>query len=431
MKIAYFTPVSPQKTGIADYSEKEVIPYLSRYVDIDIFIDKNVRPNNEYLKGKFNYFSYTDFEKLKNDYDVALYQMGNNRLHEFIYNTLLDYPGITVLHDIYLHGFFRSITLASGYKKRYLDEFYYCYGETGLQTAKNAIKSDLFPEFDYPLLRRILDYSVGVICHSEFGIHKVLKEKPDSICTKIQQPITILQEIDKINLLNIENIRKDLFITDKYPVITSFGFISAHKRYPVIIRTFKEFLKYYPNAVLFLVGEDLMDIQKFVNEMGLKDSVITTGYVSHDRILEYLAISDFCINLRYPTAGETGRSVLQIMAAEKPVIVSNVGWFSELPGECCIKIDVDSFEEDVLLESMKVLAYNEGLREQIGKNALQYVRCEHDPEKVARNYFSFIRSTLNGDEILLHAASCALADLGIEETDSQIISSLALNLIRM
>jgi glycosyltransferase involved in cell wall biosynthesis len=124
-------------------------------------------------------------------------------------------------------------------------------------------------------------------------------------------------------------------------IITSFGFITHHKRYPILLDAFREFLKDYPNSTLLLVGEDLMGIDKLIEEKDLKGKVIKTGYVPFEKVIDYLISSDFCVNLRYPTAGETSRSVLQIMAARKPVIVSNVGWFSELPDNCCIKIDVE------------------------------------------------------------------------------------------
>ena len=93
MRIAFFTPVSPQKTGIADYSEQEILPYLSKFCDIDIFIDENVQPSNTYLINNFNVYPYSDFPSLKKNYDIPVYQMGNNPMHQFVYDTLERYPG--------------------------------------------------------------------------------------------------------------------------------------------------------------------------------------------------------------------------------------------------------------------------------------------------------------------------------------------------
>jgi glycosyltransferase involved in cell wall biosynthesis len=425
MKIAYFTPVSPQRSGISDYSELELIPHLSRLMEVDVFIDKNVNPTNKNLKEHFNIYPYTEYEKLKDSYDIAVYNMGNNSLHEYIYNTLLKSPGISILHDIYVHGFLWNISLARGKADRYIDEWRYCYGDRGVQIAKTAIATGNYPDFEYTLTKRIIDNSLGVICHSDFGVSRVLDEGATYNITKINQPFTVSDKHLNMKLQDIEALKEKLGLKDKGPIITSFGFISAHKRYPILVRAFKRFLKRYPKAKLLLVGEDAMGIQKMVSDLDLSRAVMATGYVPHSRLLDYLAASDFCVNLRYPTAGETSRSVLQIMAAEKPVIVSNVGWFHEIPDRCCLKLDVDSYEEDMLVEYMDLLASDEMVGKTIRKSAQAYVEEVHNPEKAARDVYSFTKGVLNGDETILGRVSAELAGLKIDETDDELIGYIS------
>lgn len=424
MKIAYFTPVSPQKTGIADYSERELLPYLSKYAEIDIFIDKGIKPTNPEIIRNFHVYHYAEYESMKDQFDIVLYHMGNNEFHEFIYNYLIKYPGITILHDIYLHGFLWSCSISRGDKERYLNEFEYCHGLNGLMTGKEAVETGVYPEFKYPLIKRITDKSYGVICHSEFGVEKIMESNSEVFVAKINHPLRIPEEIKVIDQINTELLRKDLGISNEQRVITSFGFISAHKRYPILLSVFKRFLKEYPDSILLLVGEDLVGIDKLIYDLNLEKSVRTTGYTPFNRIIDYLALSDFCINLRYPTAGETSGSVLRIMAAGKPVIVSNVGWFSEIPDSCCLKVDVDSYEEKTLLECMKALAGDEQLRKTIGRNAQRYVIKEHDPDKISNEYYKFINNILNCKELIVHDVSEKLIDLGIEETDDEIIRSV-------
>ena len=421
MKIAYFTPISPQMSGISDYSERELIPHLSKHVDMDVFIDKNVTPTNMNLKKCFKIYPYTEYDNLKDDYDIAVYNMGNNSLHEYIYNTLLKDPGITILHDIYLHGFLWNISLARGNAERYIDEWRYCYGDRGVQIAKAAIATCNYPEFEYTLTKRIIDHSLGVVCHSDFGIRRVFGKGVNTNITKINQPFTVSDEHLNMSRSDKETIKVELGLKDRSPIITSFGFISAHKRYHILLKAFKRFLKRHPRAALLLVGEDAMGIRKTVSNMGLSEAVTVTGYVSHSRLSDYLATSDFCVNLRYPTAGETSRSVLQIMAGEKPVIVSNVGWFCEMPDRCCLKLDVDSYEEDLLVEYMDLLASDETVRDTIAKSARAYVAEVHNPEKAAWDFYDFIKGVLNGDETLLGRVSEELAGLKVDENDDELI----------
>jgi len=426
MKIAYFTPVSPQKTGIADYSEKEVLPHIKDYMDIDIFIDRNVSPTNSFTLENFNVYNFNEYKKNIGTYDTAIYHMGNNGFHKFIYDSLIKYPGITVLHDIYLHMFLGHFTLLKGGGDRYIEEFKYCYGDFGAEIAKKAITGDIWvniKEFDfkYPLVKRIADSSLGVVCHSDYGLKRVLGECDPAIVKKINQPITISNKCCNNQHSELKKIKIRLKLAKKWPIITSFGFISPHKRYDVILRSFKNFVRVYPGAVLLLVGQDSMGITRLISDLNLKESVVITGYADYNDVLDYLAISDFCVNLRYPTAGETSRSVLELMAAEKPVIVSNVGWFSEIPDNCCLKVDVDSYEEDILLEYMNLLASDEGVRNLIGKNAKEYVVTEHDPQKIARDFYIFIQKILDGGEYTLNEVSKVLADMGVKDDDTEII----------
>ena len=427
MKIAYFTPMSPQRTGIADYSERELLPYLSRYCEIDIFIDTGVKPTNDYIKSRFRIYPYLGIDKQLYEYDCILYHMGNNPYHEFIYNTSINYPGIIILHDVFLHGFLWNISLNKGNKRRYIEEFEYCYGEKGTRIARKAIETGVFPDHDYPLIKRLLDKSIGVICHSEFGIKNVLNERNDSVVTKICHPLTIPPEIKNILNLNVDEIKLKHKLEHRFPIITIFGFIFPHKRIDVILTAFKKVLRQYPRAVLLLVGDDCMNIDKIILQKGLQNRVLKTGYCSLEKIIDYLAIADFCVNLRYPTAGETSGSVLRIMAAKKPVIVSTTGWFSELPNECCIKINVDESEEKMLFESMVRLASNEELRDTMGENALEYVQKYHDPEEIAGEYYEYIESVLNGSELLSSIMGMELAQIGCSEDDVEIIDSLSNN----
>jgi len=419
MRIAFFTPVSPQKTGISDYSEQEILPYLSKFCNIDIFIDENIQPSNKFLINNFDIHPYSDFPSLKKNYDIPVYQMGNNPMHQFVYDTMEQYPGIVVLHDIFLHGFLWNISLSKGDCKKYIDHFKYCYGEKGVNIAKIAIDTGVYPEFEYPLIKKIIDRSLGVICHSEYGINQIMKENKESVVKKINQPYTVLYEEGNMN--SYFKIKTDLKLTKFFPIITSFGYIFPHKRFNIILKAFKKFLERYPNAILILVGEDMMNINQMIVDHALTKSVIQTGFASQSLAQQYLDVSDFCINLRSPTAGETSRSVLQIMASQKPVIVSNVGWFSELPDNSCLKVNVDEFEEDTLLEYMVALTSNEKLKNALGKKARDYVIKEHNPDKIAHDYYSFIKNILDCNEYIMNTLSGRLYEMGINENDNLLI----------
>ena len=79
MRIAYFSPLNPQPSGISDYSE-ELLPYLAAEAEITLFVD-GFAPANAEIRAQFSYHDYRhDPAALKtlSDYDAIVYHMGND-----------------------------------------------------------------------------------------------------------------------------------------------------------------------------------------------------------------------------------------------------------------------------------------------------------------------------------------------------------------
>lgn len=424
MKIAYFSPLSPQKSGITDYSEKELLPFLVKSMEVDLYIDDGIIPDNPYIINNFNILSYKEISKKVEDYDAILYHIGNNAMHANIYKTLLKYPGIVILHDVYIHGLISGMTLLKGKKKDYINEFAYCYGKNGSDIAKNAIKSGVYPDFEYPLIKRIVNNSKAVIVHSQYAKGIVLKESPGTLALKINMPISLHTEVH-----HVDELRKRHNIGHDDIIVSSFGYIYTHKRLHVVLTAFDEFHKLYPNSKLMIIGKTLgahhhTDMDKL--KVKLKKYIIETGFVPSEELSDYLSIPDIFINLRYPTAGETSISALKIMGSGKPVIVSDVGWFSELPDNCCLKVDVDDYEEELLLEYLKVLASEEKLRRKIGENAQNFILKEHNPDKITQEIHKFILEVVKETQLsVIKDISYDMADIGIHENDTFIIQNIA------
>lgn len=394
MKIAYFSPLSPLKSGIVDYSEKDLLPFLKKYCEIDLYIDDDYNPTNHDTTSNFKIYNYKKFANNADKYDVILYHIGNNPLHEYIYKTLKNYPGIVILHDLFIHGLIYGTTLAKGDKFGYINEFFEMYGTEGKQLAESNINNQNFEqvEFKCPFIKSILNHSKGVIVHSVYGKRIILSENINVDIKLINSPVIPFSSLvmDSTKTRNRLKLNKDTLI------ISSFGFISHHKKITTALKAFKKFHQEYPNSAFLVVGEDNIRLKNFINDLDIK-SVIQTGFVSFKKMHEYMQVSNICVNLRYPTAGETSASALRLMSMGKPVIVSNVGWFSELPDNCCAKVDIDNFEEDLLLEYLKVLASNKKLRIKMGENARCFVEKEHNCEKVAREYYHFMKEVLKGN----------------------------------
>src|ERR1039457_7431121 len=72
MRVALFSPLPPCRSGIADYSET-LVEHLKPLVDLEVFADGD-RP----------------FDPSR--FDIALYHLGNNPHHGFVYEAALRHP---------------------------------------------------------------------------------------------------------------------------------------------------------------------------------------------------------------------------------------------------------------------------------------------------------------------------------------------------
>ena len=108
MKIAWFSPLSPQPSGISDYCE-ELLPALARHAEIDLWIDPAWKPDKTAINERFPIYPYTESSFPAEKYDQLVYHMGNDYgSHRFVHQALSRHPGVVVLHDLVLMGFYAA-----------------------------------------------------------------------------------------------------------------------------------------------------------------------------------------------------------------------------------------------------------------------------------------------------------------------------------
>ena len=105
------------------------------------------------------------------------------------------------------------------------------------------------------------------------------------------------------------------------------------------------------------------------------------------KIWNAAAATDACVNLRYPSAGETSMIEIQFMGIGKPVLVSNSEETSRYPEDACLRVDCGATEEEMLTEYMLSLRLLPELGATIGRRAAEHIRLRHSVEHVARLYW--------------------------------------------
>jgi len=103
-------------------------------------------------------------------------------------------------------------------------------------------------------------------------------------------------------------------------------------------------------------------------------------------------------------------------------VVSDVGWFSELPDDVALKIAPDGDEVATLAAALEVLATRPDVRDAMGAKAEELARGEHAVERVAERYVAALERTLGGaavDDTDIREVSTAAADVGISADSAE------------
>jgi glycosyltransferase involved in cell wall biosynthesis len=395
MKIAYFSPLNPQKSGISDYSET-LIPSLSKHCEIDLWVS-GIKITNKHLKNH-KIIDYIKNKKLADklaDYDAIVYNIGNNpHFHASIYDVLLKHPGFVILHDYVLYYLITGYYLDYlGDKANYIKEFYYNYNQDGIDAAKEILRDRTPPlQFRcperYPLVKRIIEAAQGIIVHSETTRNSLIQQGASASKIKKINHINFYNEKQKPGPSEIIYLRAKYGVTEEDTLVASFGYIAPTKRNLEIVKAIKLISLRMNYKIKYLMVGDGQYIDGLLN-----DNIKKTGFTSLGEFEKLLYCSDIIVNLRYPSMGETSGTLIRALTAGKACIVTDDAWFSELPDNAVIKIPFGAKEMPSLIEALILLIESADERKIIGNNARDYALKYHDPSKISSELYHFIKDS--------------------------------------
>jgi glycosyltransferase involved in cell wall biosynthesis len=390
LKVAYYSPFPPSRSGIADYSAL-LVPELRERVEEVVL----TRPG-----------------KRLPDADVSLYHIGNDPdAHGWILDALRRRPGIVVLHEFVLHHLIAGTTLGRGDAQGYFDAMERELGVIGrllaLGVADNLLPLlwETQPE-RFPLAGTVLDLADGVIVHSRYVEGLARAAGYDGRLWRIQHPAW---PEDSVAPADVHG----------EPLVGCFGNLNINKRIPQLLEAFALLRERRPGARLLLAGAaaERFDLDRRLERFALGDGLVREEYLPEERMWSLMAACDVLVNLRSPTMGETSGAVIRGLSLAKPMLVSDVGWFSELPDDVALKIPVDEFEVETIAAAIEFAAERAAV---VGSAAREFVRREHDLARVADAYTRALEQAAGGDgaiDAALWSIAEAAADVGIDEVE--------------
>jgi 2-polyprenyl-3-methyl-5-hydroxy-6-metoxy-1,4-benzoquinol methylase/glycosyltransferase involved in cell wall biosynthesis len=426
LRLAYFSPLTPQRSGISDYSE-ELLPHLARGAEITLFVD-GFAPANRELVARF---PVRDFAREPSalrslaEFDAVVYHLGNDhRYHAGILEAMWEHPGVAVFHDFALQDFFLGLARERSDLRLYLEEVAACHGEAARREATEALArggapSILASPVEFPLNRRVARAAEGIVVHSEWSRARFREVAPGVPVAHIQMPVRpiIAKRHDEAD--------------DGEVRIASFGLITPGKGIEHALRALSA-LKGSHRFRYTLVGEPnpFFDVRELVRRYRMDDRVEITGHVTLAEFERRIAETDIALNIRERTVGETSASLCRIMAAGVCAVAADVGWYSELPGDCVVKIPLGPHADALLAAYLERLIEDSNLRRRIGENARRHALAAHAPERAAADYLAFINQVIarRPRRKLVASVSTELAALGLGAHDEEFMRAVAADL---
>lgn len=433
LRLAYFSPLNPRRSGISDYSE-ELLPHLAREAEIDLFVE-GFKPSNPELTGQFRWFDYRaehDALSRLGTYNAVIYHLGNDhRYHAGIYDAARAFPGIVVLHDFALHTFFLGLAQARENINIYLDELEACHGaQVRSQVEELLRRGRTSPAQEqavlFPLNQRIARNAEALIVHSEWSRSRLAAITPAVPIAKINHHV--LPEDTRPRSPSAQEEQRQGRIE-----IASFGHITTEKGIERILRVLASLAQSFDFHYTLVGQPDGFDVSASVKAYGLSGRVTVTGHVSMEEFKERIKACDIAVNLRERTVGETSGSVCRVMAAGVPAIVSNIGWFAELPAEAVLKVDLGENADAMLRAALHKLMDDAPLRAQLGINARRFVANEFAIEKSAESYLTFIRDvvTKRTRRRFIRKVATEMSLMGIQPADADLLRSVSGEIARL
>jgi glycosyltransferase involved in cell wall biosynthesis len=251
-----------------------------------------------------------------------------------------------------------------------------------------AIHGGIFYESKLPISKSIIemekDWFDRVLVFNNFS-HDLARKagfKEEKIVV-IPNGVEV-ETIDKVKPLNLVGDPKIIYV----------GRLEKIKGIDILLKAFSEFIKNFPRAVLYIIGEGSLrsSLQELARKLGIQNNVVFQGFIPPPTVWRYYKSADAVVLPSY--IENFSIALLEAMASKAATIVSDA------PGNTCI---IKNGETGLifprgnwreLAAKMANVILDNNLRRRIINNAYQLVKNEYDWKKIALRYHETFQSIL-------------------------------------
>lgn len=388
-RLAFVSPLPPERTGVADYSA-DLLPALAEYYEIDVVVAGSLDVYSQSSQA-INLRDVAWLRANASNFDRVVYQMGNSPFHHHMLSLLQEVPGVVVLHDFFLGDLFAWMEMHNREPHEWTKSLYESHG---YGAVKNRFKVANAAKSRFPANWGVLKYARGVIVHSEFARNLGLQWYGNKVADSWEvipllrsQPIKIDKKVARERL----GIEANIFL------VCSFGYLDETKLNDRLIKAWLDSNLAADQACnLVFVGENNggsygSDLRRIIGDKG--NNIRITGYVDHETYNLYLAAADCGVQLRKDSKGESSAAILDCMNYGLPVIANAGGTFSEI-NSSAIQFIAQDFSNQELVNGLEIIKKEPELRLEIGSKASAIILERHSPKKCAERYMLAIEKFL-------------------------------------
>ena len=391
-RMAYFSPLPPEASGISDYSA-ELLPELARHYCIDVIVDQS-RVSDPAILANHPVRSPEWFNQHAHEFDRIIYHFGNSHFHSHMFDLIREHPGIVVLHDFFLSGIVAHRDVYDEDPGGWARALFELHGWPAVaHRFKATDTADVV--WLYPCNMAVLQNALGVIVHADFSRKLARTYYGEGVggdwalIPHLRRPNTSFDRAAAREVLGLG--------TDDF-VVCSFGILGPMKMNDRLLKAWLDSpLASDPHCHLIFVGENgtgtySQDLERRIRAARSAGRIEITGWVDQAAFRQWLVAADLGVQLRTLSRGETSGTVLDCMNVGLPTIVNANGSMAELPSDC-IWLMPDQFSDENLVEALATLHADPIRRHDMGARAR--ADCEpSQPAPLCRRLYGSHRSGL-------------------------------------
>ena len=383
MKIAWFSPLPPEHTDIANFTQR-LVRDLERSFETTLFTETPTGfrepASGAAYPAELGGIAPALLPRL-NALDLPIYHLGNNPVF-FSHTWFLSQrkPGLVVLHDLKLHHFFEGI-----YRERLGDQAAYLrwmrryYGhlgyEAGLAYWRQEISIDFMAEH-FPMTEWAIQGALGVVVHTAHA-HEIVRTLTDA--PVVLAPLPYAPQVSPSTTTTNHAANPAPFSPANRVRLVIFGYLNVNRR----VVKFLTALAAMPERESFdvnILGTVFhrADVEAAIDTLSLRERVKLHGYVAEKALENALEHADLAINLRYPTMGEASGSQLRLWDHALPSLVTETEGYADLPADAVFFVRPEHEALDIQMHLRRLLTQPAVFRA-AGQRGRQLLAEQHSP----------------------------------------------------